>query len=93
MLNTVRQTSGAIGLAASTALAAAVTATWRSATGPAEALVHGYTAAFIASAVCLAAAAIVAAVAMPGLSSLPVRAGRPGRGTRGSPQGSLRDDR
>jgi EmrB/QacA subfamily drug resistance transporter len=93
VLNTVRQTSGAIGLAASTALAAAVTAAWRSTTGPAEALVHGYTAAFIASAVCLAAAAVVAAVAMPGLSSPPVRAGRPDRGTRDSPQDSLRDDR
>ncbi|EMD28078.1 DHA2 family efflux MFS transporter permease subunit [Amycolatopsis azurea] len=94
LLNTVRQTSGAIGLAALTALAAAVTATWQTGGPPGEAQVHGYTAAFFASAVCLAAAAVVAAVAMPGLSSPPrARAGRPGHGTTGSPQGSPRGGR
>ncbi|WP_410662803.1 DHA2 family efflux MFS transporter permease subunit [Amycolatopsis sp. lyj-84] len=94
LLNTVRQTSGAIGLAALTALAAAVTAAWQTGSPRDEALVHGYTAAFLASAACLAAAAVVAAVTMPGLSSRPRgRAGGPGRGTRGSPPGSPLDDR
>ncbi|AUI62692.1 MFS transporter [Amycolatopsis sp. BJA-103] len=94
LLNTVRQTSGAIGLAALTALAAAVTAAWQTGSPRDEALVHGYTAAFLASAACLAAAAVVAAVTMPGLSSRPRgRAAGPGRGTRGSPPGSPLDDR
>ncbi|MBB5854118.1 DHA2 family efflux MFS transporter permease subunit [Amycolatopsis umgeniensis] len=91
LLNTVRQTSGAIGLAALTALAAAVTATWQTGLSKGEALVHGYTAAFLASAACLAAAAVVAAATMPGVSSR--RADRPGRGTRDSPQGSPHDGR
>ncbi|MFD6067796.1 DHA2 family efflux MFS transporter permease subunit [Amycolatopsis lurida] len=94
LLNTVRQTSSALGLAALTALAAAVTASSPSGLPKGEALVHGYTAAFLASAACLAAAAVVAAVAMPGLSSPPRgRAGRPVHGTKDSPQGSPRGGR
>ncbi|MEU3763717.1 DHA2 family efflux MFS transporter permease subunit [Amycolatopsis keratiniphila] len=94
LLNTVRQTSGALGLAVLTALAAAVTAGSPSGLPKGEALVHGYTAAFLASAACLAAAAVVAALTMPGLSSpRRERAGRPGRGTTGSPQGSPRGGR
>ncbi|WP_240687218.1 DHA2 family efflux MFS transporter permease subunit [Amycolatopsis suaedae] len=61
VLNTVRQTSGAVGLAALGTLAAAVAGR----TGAVDALSDGYTAAFAASACCLAAAAVVAAVAMP----------------------------
>ncbi|MEU5847070.1 MFS transporter [Saccharopolyspora shandongensis] len=60
LLNTVRQTSGAIGLAALTALTAAIA--WEPG---AEALAHGYAVAFTASAACLTVAAGVAALAMP----------------------------
>ncbi|SEG77829.1 drug resistance transporter, EmrB/QacA subfamily [Saccharopolyspora kobensis] len=68
LLNTVRQTSGAIGLAVLSVLSAAVAASWRAAHSGDDlnALAHGYTAAFAASAVCLAVAGIIAAVAMPG---------------------------
>jgi EmrB/QacA subfamily drug resistance transporter len=57
LLNTTRQTSGAIGLAMLSALAAAVSGAHSSA--------GGYSAAFFASAGCVVIAAIVAAVAMP----------------------------
>ncbi|WP_246258228.1 DHA2 family efflux MFS transporter permease subunit [Amycolatopsis anabasis] len=60
LLNTIRQTSGAVGLAVITTLAAAVSA----GESPA-ALAHGYSAAFIFSACCVATAAVVAAFSMP----------------------------
>lgn len=63
VLNTVRQTSGAIGLAALTTLAAAAS----HGPGPAGGYTAtGYTAAFAACAVCLVVATGVAACAMPG---------------------------
>lgn len=63
VLNTVRQTSGAVGLAALAAVAAAVTG---AATGdPRTALAHGYAAAFVGCAACLLGATVVAAVTMP----------------------------
>lgn len=67
LLNTVRQTSGAIGLAVLSTLTAAVAASWHLGhpAASAESLAHGYVAAFTASAGCLAAAATVAAVTMP----------------------------
>ncbi|MFC9997180.1 DHA2 family efflux MFS transporter permease subunit [Nocardia sp. NPDC127526] len=62
VLNTVRQTSGAVGLAVMSAVAAAVTA--GRAAGP-DALVSGYDAAFLVSGCCVAAAAAVGAIALP----------------------------
>lgn len=62
VLNTVRQTSGAIGLAVMSTVAAAVTA--GRAAAP-DALVTGYDAAFLVSGCCVAAAAAVAAIALP----------------------------
>ncbi|MER6991759.1 DHA2 family efflux MFS transporter permease subunit [Saccharopolyspora hirsuta] len=91
LLNTVRQTSGAIGLAALSVLSAAAAASWRSAHPGDEldALAHGYTAAFSASAVCVAVAGIIAAAAMPGMS---VSARKPGQrsGSSGEWQPSSR---
>ncbi|MHA6619166.1 hypothetical protein [Pseudonocardia sp. DLS-67] len=52
VLNTVRRTSGAVGLAALAAV-------------PRTALAHGYAAAFVGCAACLLGATVVAAVTMP----------------------------
>ncbi|MDA3626230.1 DHA2 family efflux MFS transporter permease subunit [Saccharopolyspora sp. WRP15-2] len=96
LLNTVRQTSGAIGLAAVSALSAAVTASWQAAHpgDDVNALAHGYTAAFAASAVCVAVAGAVAAVAMPGqrTAGISVSARKPGHrsGSSGDRQPSRR---
>lgn len=68
LLNTVRQTSGAIGLGVLSTVTAVVGATWRAAHpryDAATALAHGYTAAFAVSAGCLLVAAVAAAWAMP----------------------------
>ncbi|TDD96821.1 MFS transporter [Actinomadura rubrisoli] len=71
VLNTVRQTSGAIGLAVLSTVSASAAAGWAAAhpgRGGADApsaLAHGHTVAFLVSAGCVAAAALVAALAMP----------------------------
>ncbi|MGO1051494.1 DHA2 family efflux MFS transporter permease subunit [Crossiella sp. CA198] len=73
VLNTVRQTSGAIGLAVLSTLAASITANQGGASSR-TALATGYSAAFLLSAVFLVAAALVAAVALPrGESTTPQR--------------------
>lgn len=64
VLNTVRQTSGAIGLAVLSTVAAAVSSRWGDAGTP-GALVHGYAVAFLVSACCVAAAAGVGAFVLP----------------------------
>ncbi|MGA4837554.1 MFS transporter [Streptomyces sp. G45] len=71
VLNTVRQTSGAVGLAAISTVSAAAAAAWshahpgRGGAHGAAALAHGYGVAFLVCAGCVAAAALVAALAMP----------------------------
>lgn len=71
LLNTVRQTSGAVGLAALSALAASVAASGHrnsvvvGGKHARQALAQGYSAAFAASAGCLVCAAVVAAATMP----------------------------
>ncbi len=67
VLNTVRQTSGAIGLAAATTIASAATTNWaHSHPGhPAAAIGHGQAVAFAVAAGCLVLASIGAAVTMP----------------------------
>ncbi|WP_067535709.1 DHA2 family efflux MFS transporter permease subunit [Nocardia crassostreae] len=69
VLNTVRQNSGAVGLAVMSAVAAAVTA---GRAAGAEALVTGYDAAFLVSGGCVAAAAAVGAIALPRSGRTPV---------------------
>ncbi|MFD9904389.1 DHA2 family efflux MFS transporter permease subunit [Streptomyces sp. NPDC059063] len=71
VLNTVRQTSGAVGLAVISTVSASAAAAWATAHpgrggahGP-YALAHGYGVAFLLSAGCVAAAACVAALTMP----------------------------
>ncbi|WUH99976.1 MFS transporter [Spirillospora sp. NBC_00431] len=68
VLNTVRQTSGAIGLAVISTVSASATAGWAAAhpgrAAPA-ALAHGHTIAFLISAGCVAAAALLALLTMP----------------------------
>ena len=71
LLNTVRQTRGAIGLAVLTTVATAAAGSW-AADHPhgggdraPRALAHGYTVAFAVSAAWIAAAALVAALTMP----------------------------
>ncbi|WP_433337427.1 DHA2 family efflux MFS transporter permease subunit [Spirillospora sp. CA-294931] len=71
VLNTVRQTSGAVGLAVLSTASAAAASGWAAAhpggggrDAPA-ALAHGHTVAFLVSAGCVAAAALVAALTMP----------------------------
>ncbi|MFC5144660.1 MFS transporter [Streptomyces aureoversilis] len=71
VLNTVRQTSGAVGLAVTSTVSAAAADAW-AATHPgrggahgAAALAHGYGVAFLVCAGCVAVAALVAALAMP----------------------------
>lgn len=70
VLNTVRQISGAIGLAALNTIAATVTASTGGERSTA-AIGHGQAAAFAVSAGCLVAAAIAAAIALPRPESPP----------------------
>ncbi|WP_236075878.1 DHA2 family efflux MFS transporter permease subunit [Streptomyces coffeae] len=71
LLNTVRQTSGAIGLAVLTTLSAAAARSWAEdhphsgGSQAPHALAHGYTVAFAVSSAWIAAAALVAALTMP----------------------------
>lgn len=69
VLNTVRQTSSAVGLAVLTTIAAGAAASWSSAhqggPGSPGALSHGYSVAFAVSAGCVVVAAAVAAALMP----------------------------
>lgn len=71
LLNTVRQTSSAIGLAVLTTIAAAATAAFGTgvagsgAAGARSALAHGYAVAFGVAALCVAGAAVLAAVTLP----------------------------
>ncbi|MEV0322529.1 DHA2 family efflux MFS transporter permease subunit [Streptomyces sp. NPDC050658] len=84
VLNTVRQTSGAVGLAVVSAVSASAAAAWAAAhrgrpggTG-AAALAHGHTVAFLVCAACVAAAAGVAFLTMP-RADQPIRRGSRGR--------------
>ncbi len=63
VLNTVRQTSGAAGLAALTAVVTIVASSGDS--DPRAALAHGYSVAFAVCAGCVVLAGVVAALAMP----------------------------
>ncbi|NJP79375.1 DHA2 family efflux MFS transporter permease subunit [Streptomyces sp. AA8] len=71
VLNTVRQTSGAVGLAVTSTVSATTADAWaaahpgRGGAHGAAALAHGYGVAFLVCAGCVAAAALVAALAMP----------------------------
>ncbi|MWK40435.1 DHA2 family efflux MFS transporter permease subunit [Actinomadura sp. J1-007] len=86
VLNTVRQTSGAIGLAAISTVSASAADGWAAAhpgRGGGEAppaLAHGHTVAFLVSAGCVAAAALVAALTMPRDGRRPGGADRDGGG-------------
>ncbi|GAA1956187.1 DHA2 family efflux MFS transporter permease subunit [Amycolatopsis minnesotensis] len=94
LLNTVRQTSSAVGLAVLTTISAGVAASWSAAhqDGPDSpgALSHGYSVAFAVSAACVVVAAIAAATLMPRVPGGSPRA--PGRAT-GSPDGRERPPR
>jgi EmrB/QacA subfamily drug resistance transporter len=70
VLNTVRQVSGAIGLAALSTIAAAVTTATGGDRSP-TAIGHGQAVAFAVSAACLVAAAIAATIALPRPESPP----------------------
>ncbi|WP_242888132.1 MFS transporter [Actinomadura litoris] len=99
VLNTVRQTSGAIGLAVISTVSASAAGSWAAAhpgRGGADAphaLAHGHTVAFLVSAGCVAAAALAAALVMPRSRRPLRRAGERTPGTAGSPQGRPRAGR